>query len=208
MKSILPAGIAPHTCCRVVVFLAAASLAGIAAAQQRRAQSVEVTVLSTMLADTAGIGEWGFSALVVVDGHRILFDTGARPETVLNNVRELKVDLTNVTDVILTHNHGDHTGGLITLRRAVREKNPAALAVTHVGEGIFLKREVGIRGWEPMERVRAGYEGLGGRIIVHDRPVELYPGVWITGPVTRVFPGEKLRHRTRRQGADAGWIVG
>jgi hypothetical protein len=34
-------------------------------------------------------GQWGFAALVVADGHRILFDTGARPDTVLNNVREL-----------------------------------------------------------------------------------------------------------------------
>jgi 7,8-dihydropterin-6-yl-methyl-4-(beta-D-ribofuranosyl)aminobenzene 5'-phosphate synthase len=170
------------------IVLAIVSLANIAVAQQHHVQSVEVKVLSTMLADTEGIGEWGFSAFVIADGHRILFDTGARPETVRNNARELKVDLTNVPDVILSHNHGDHTGGLITLRRAVREKNPAALAVTHVGEGIFLKREVGIRGWEPMERVRAGYEGLGGRMVVHDRPVELYPGVWITGPVTRVFP--------------------
>ena len=75
-------------------------------------------MLSTMLADTDGIGEWGFSALVVADGHRILLDTGARPETVLNNARELKVDLTNVPDVILTHNHGDHTGGLVSLRQA------------------------------------------------------------------------------------------
>jgi len=188
MKSIQPTGVVLHTRWTLAVFLATASLASIAAAQQRRAQSVDVTVLSTMLADTAGIGEWGFSALVVVDGHRILFDTGARPETVLNNVRELKVDLTNVTDVILTHNHGDHTGRLITLRRAVRDKNPAALAVTHVGEGIFLKRDVAIRGWEPMERVRTLYEGLGGRMVVHDSPVELYPGVWITGPVARVFP--------------------
>src|SRR5450432_2120294 len=188
MKSILPTGVVVHTRWTLAVFLATASLASIAAAQQRRAQSVDVTVLSTMLADTAGIGEWGFSALVVVDGHRILFDTGARPETVLNNVRELKGDLTNVTDVILTHNHGDHTGGLITLRRAVRDKNPAALAVTHVGEGIFLKRDVAIRGWEPMERVRKMYEGLGGRMVVHESPVELYPGVWITGPVARVFP--------------------
>jgi 7,8-dihydropterin-6-yl-methyl-4-(beta-D-ribofuranosyl)aminobenzene 5'-phosphate synthase len=65
------------------------SLAGLAAAQQHRVQSVDVKVLSTMLADSAGIGEWGFSALVVADGHRILFDTGARSDTVLNNVREL-----------------------------------------------------------------------------------------------------------------------
>jgi 7,8-dihydropterin-6-yl-methyl-4-(beta-D-ribofuranosyl)aminobenzene 5'-phosphate synthase len=147
-----------------------------------------VKVLSTMLTDMKGIGEWGFSALVVADGHRILLDTGARPETVLNNARELQVDLTNVPDVILTHNHGDHTGGLITLRQAVRDKNPAALAVAHAGEGIFLKREGTRSGWEPMDRVRKRYEALGGKMIVHDRPVELYPGVWITGPVARVYP--------------------
>src|SRR5450759_1861771 len=109
MSSILLASIVSTTRWRLVVFLAMASLATIAAAQQHRVQSVDVKVLSTMLADTDGIGEWGFSALVVADGHRILFDTGARPETVLNNARELKVDLTNVPDAILTHNHGDHT---------------------------------------------------------------------------------------------------
>ncbi|HEX3447961.1 MAG TPA: hypothetical protein VHS97_06885, partial [Isosphaeraceae bacterium] len=48
-----------------------------------RVKSLEVVILSTMLTDRAGIGEWGFSALVVADGRRLLFDTGARPETVL-----------------------------------------------------------------------------------------------------------------------------
>lgn len=188
MRSILPTSIVSTTHRIPAVFLAIASLASVTAAQQHRVQSVDVKVLSTMLADTAGIGEWGFSALVVADGHRILFDTGARPETVLNNARELKVDLTNVPDVILSHNHGDHTGGLITLRRAVRDKNPAALAVTHVGEGIFLKRDGTSLGWEPMNRVRTMYEGLGGRMIVHDIPLQLYPGIWVTGPIARVYP--------------------
>ena len=77
---------------------------------EHRVKSLEVTVLSTMLTDRAGVGEWGFSALVVADGHRILFDTGARPETVLHNARELKIDLSGVTEVILSHHHGDHTG--------------------------------------------------------------------------------------------------
>ena len=85
-----------------------------------RVKSVEVVVLSTMLADRAGIGEWGFSALVTVDGRRLLFDTGARPETVLNNARELEIDLSGVAEVVLSHHHGDHTGGLVTLRRSWR----------------------------------------------------------------------------------------
>ena len=50
-----------------------------------RATQVKVTVLSTMLAGDPGrgIGEWGYSALVEVDGRTLLVDTGARPETVL-----------------------------------------------------------------------------------------------------------------------------
>ena len=46
------------------------------------AREVKVTVLSTMLADS-GFGEWGYSALVEVDGKKVLFDTGANPDTVL-----------------------------------------------------------------------------------------------------------------------------
>lgn len=152
---------------------------------QHRAQSVDVRVLSTMLTDRAGIGEWGFSALVVVDGHRILFDTGARPDTVLINTKALNVDLSNVPDVILTHNHGDHTGGLITLKKSAGAN---ALKTAHAGQGIFWKRDQSLTGWTPMDRVRDEYEKLGGRVVIHDKPVELYPGVWLTGPVPRVYP--------------------
>ena len=84
-----------------------------------KVRSARITILSTMLADTKGVGEWGFAALVEADGHRLLFDTGARPDTVLVNARELGVDLTAVTEVILSHHHRDHTGGLLTLRRAL-----------------------------------------------------------------------------------------
>src|SRR3981081_495018 len=88
------------------------------AAASARVKSLKILVLSTMLADE-GIGEWGFGAVVEVDGHEILFAPGARPETVLQNARELKVELAPATEVILSHNHSDHTGGLLTLRRDV-----------------------------------------------------------------------------------------
>src|SRR6476620_1524297 len=88
-----------------------------------RVQSLKITILSTMLAD-AGVGEWGFSALVEVDGHQFLFDTGARPRTVLENARELNIDLSRVSEVIVSHNHGDHTGGLLTLRQELMKQNP------------------------------------------------------------------------------------
>jgi len=106
-------------------------------------KAAKFTVLSTMLVGTnpsGGIGEWGFSGLLEVDGRRWLIDTGLRAETVLRNAEELRVDLSTITDVVLTHNHGDHTGGLVTLRRELSKKNPQALSRVHVSQGIFLSR--------------------------------------------------------------------
>jgi 7,8-dihydropterin-6-yl-methyl-4-(beta-D-ribofuranosyl)aminobenzene 5'-phosphate synthase len=157
--------------------------------RQERAhvRSLRVTILSTMLADQ-GIGEWGFAALVEADGHRLLFDTGNRPDTVLTNAAELGVELSGVREVILSHNHGDHTGGLLTLRRALAERDPGSLAVAHVGRGIFWDRSGGDPGWPGMPAVKRAYEELGGRVVEHAAPAELHPGVWLTGPVPRVHP--------------------
>src|SRR5271168_2568684 len=105
-------------------------------APRAQIKNLKVTILSTMLADD-GIGEWGFAALVETDGHRVLVDTGARPQTVLQNARELGVDLAGVKEVILTHNHDDHTGGLMTLRRELMKTNPAALSGGHVPTEFF-----------------------------------------------------------------------
>ena len=67
------------------------ALAGVANAKPK---AVKVTIVSTMLSGTPGngIGEWGVAALVEVDGKKILFDTGARPDTALKNVDEMKID--------------------------------------------------------------------------------------------------------------------
>jgi 7,8-dihydropterin-6-yl-methyl-4-(beta-D-ribofuranosyl)aminobenzene 5'-phosphate synthase len=161
---------------------------GLAAEAPQRVAALKITTLSTMLADE-GIGEWGYAALVEADGKRILFDTGARPRTVLDNARELGIDLSSVEDVVLSHNHGDHTGGLVTLRRELATSNPRALARAHVGEGIFARRVspsgVDSNGLLPE---KAAYEASGARFVVHGKAVEIAPGVWLTGPVPRIHP--------------------
>lgn len=154
-----------------------------------RAGDLRVTVLSTMLADAKWVGEWGFAALVESNGRRLLFDTGARPNTVLDNARELGVDLTKVTDLVLSHHHGDHTGGLLTLRRALMKANPDALSRAYVGPGIFLSRP-DATGRETNETVamKAPYEATGGRFVEVAAPTQVFPGGWLTGPVPRTHP--------------------
>ena len=155
------------------------------------ANAVKVTILSTMLAGdpNRGIGEWGFAALLEVDGRKLLMDTGQRAETVLRNASELGIDLSDVSDVVITHNHGDHTAGLVTLRRELGQKNPRALSRVHVARGIFDRRP-GPNGSEGngLLPFKATYEASGGQFIEHAEPIQLMPGVWLTGPVPRQYP--------------------
>ena len=93
------------------------------------ARAVKVTVLSTMLAGNPGrgIGEWGFAALLEVDGRRLLLDTGERPETVLQNAGELGIDLSDVTDLVITHNHGEHSRAGDPSTRTGQEECPGSI---------------------------------------------------------------------------------
>ena len=86
-----------------------------------------------LVGEPSALGEWGFSALVEADGHRILLDTGAHPDTVATNARNLKIDLSGIHEVILTHNHSDLVAGLLTLRREWVKKDPAAMSTVHAG---------------------------------------------------------------------------
>jgi 7,8-dihydropterin-6-yl-methyl-4-(beta-D-ribofuranosyl)aminobenzene 5'-phosphate synthase len=59
--------------------------------------------------------DWGFAALVEINGKRILFDTGDNPEIFAHNVKAAGVDLTKLDFVVMSHRHGDHMGGLTYL---------------------------------------------------------------------------------------------
>ncbi|MDM9631475.1 MBL fold metallo-hydrolase [Robiginitalea aurantiaca] len=170
-----------HQILLIIIVLNSSFLTG----QQDRkpVYELKITTLSTMLTNGKGIGEWGYSALIEVDGRKILFDTGARPETVLNNARELGIDLSDVEDVFLSHNHWDHTGGLLTLREALKKSNPNALKRVHVGDGIFSKR---VNSDNTLLVTKEALEEDNVTFIVYSGQRELFPGVWITGPIQRI----------------------
>lgn len=52
---------------------------------------------------------WGVSFLV---GETVMFDTGEDGGKLLHNMRLLKVAIDKLEVVVLSHDHGDHTGGL------------------------------------------------------------------------------------------------
>ena len=58
------------------------------------------------------LGEHGFSALIEPSGGEpLLFDTG-QGLTLLHNARRMNKDLSLVKQVVISHGHYDHAGGL------------------------------------------------------------------------------------------------
>jgi 7,8-dihydropterin-6-yl-methyl-4-(beta-D-ribofuranosyl)aminobenzene 5'-phosphate synthase len=72
-----------------------------------------VTILYDAFGGKEGLTrDWGFAALVEYGGKRILFDTGNNGAIFARNVRALRVDLSRLDFVVISHRHGDHTSGL------------------------------------------------------------------------------------------------
>lgn len=176
---------------RILIALAlyAASIAAQGADEpgdRHQIRELRITVLSTQVSESIpGLAEWGFAALVEADGRKLLFDTGARPETVLSNARALGIDLSDVEDVVLSHNHQDHTGGLVHLRRVLMETNPRALSRAYVAPDIFAPRRNEPPYWSSMAEKRRQFEALGGEFVLITTPREVMPGLWLTGPPPR-----------------------
>jgi len=57
--------------------------------------------------------DWGFACLVEIGNMPpILFDTGGDGVSLLHNMRELGINPGDIATVVISHAHGDHTGGL------------------------------------------------------------------------------------------------
>ena len=147
--------------------------------------NIRITVLSTMVADYDYLGEWGFSALIESGGEKLLFDTGFRENTVLENAESLRVDLSAVEHVFRSHNHLDHTGGLIRLRETLMSINPKAMQYVHVGKGIFLERVFDGKNWNTFMGYKEKLLSLGVEFIYHESPEEILPNICTTGLVPR-----------------------
>jgi 7,8-dihydropterin-6-yl-methyl-4-(beta-D-ribofuranosyl)aminobenzene 5'-phosphate synthase len=83
--------------------------------------------------------DWGFGCVINTPKGRILFDTGANGDILLNNLKTLEIDVDSIDKVVISHHHYDHAGGLKTFLDKRKDKIPVYL-LTSFPENI--KRDV------------------------------------------------------------------
>ena len=116
--------------------------------------------------------EWGFSALVEYKGHTVLFDTGLDGPSLMGNMEVLGVNPELIEAVVLSHEHGDHTGGL------------QDLLATGIQPDIYIPSAMA--GMVTQEQ-REQYT-----VIEVSDPVEIVPGMFSTGELIGSVPEQGL----------------
>jgi 7,8-dihydropterin-6-yl-methyl-4-(beta-D-ribofuranosyl)aminobenzene 5'-phosphate synthase len=151
--------------------------------------------------DAAMTKDWGYAALVEINGKRILFDTGDDPAVLAKNVKAKGVDLTQIDFVVLSHRHSDHVGGLSYLLSV----NPKVkIYAPKEGFGIFgsdlpskfyrkdesLPAEMRYYNGAPPEIMKFGTVFPGANIQLIDKTTEVAPGITLIALVSDA-PGTK-----------------
>lgn len=151
--------------------------------------------LTTLGENTAGrprvLAEWGLSILVETDDQKILLDTCA-DATVPHNASVLRVDLSTIDRIVLSHGHYDHTGGL----RGVLAETGAVEVVAHpdiwgAKYGVFGER----KRYNGIPFVREELESLGASFTLSRDPVWITDDIVTTGEIPMVTEYEQIDSR-------------
>lgn len=144
---------------------------------------VKITVLVENTAGKNGVlAEHGLAYLIETGGEKILFDTG-QGFVLENNLQKLNIDLSDVSGVVLSHGHYDHTGGLRTALSKI--DRPRVYAHPAAAGPKFSKNPDG--GSHSVAMPEKDRDALQQTDWVRvNGPMELSCGLRLTGPVPRV----------------------
>jgi len=121
---------------------------------------------------------WGFACLIQLEGQTVLFDTGGDGDILLENMAALGLDPRQAGTVVLSHIHGDHTGGL------------EALLALDTHPTVYVPQSF-------PETFKDGLSGLAdGREVTG--PAKILPGLYTTGEVGTKIQEQALAVETSR----------
>jgi 7,8-dihydropterin-6-yl-methyl-4-(beta-D-ribofuranosyl)aminobenzene 5'-phosphate synthase len=153
-------------------------------------RSLKITTLAENSAQSILLGQWGLSFLLeLVDGkdndRKIVFDTGLNKRALLHNMKSLKMDLSDVDCVVLSHGHLDHTSATAEIVNKAGDvkvyAHPHTFLPRFHKDKAGKRRQLGVPKGEGIAEI----EKAGGRVLLTSKPTEIVPGVWTTGQIER-----------------------
>jgi len=161
-------------------------------------KKLKITTIADNLVLRAGLwGQWGLSYLLELTDskgvpRKVLFDTANDKEPFLYNIEKLKLDLNDLDAIILSHGHSDHT--VATIEAVEMAGGCPVYAHPHCFLPRYYETKEGKRtkGGVPEGQGVSDIEKVGGKVVLTEKPVEVVPGLWTTGEVSRVNDFEKV----------------
>ena len=147
------------------------------------------------------LGEHGLSMLVESNDARFLIDTG-ESSAALHNLRLLGISPASLDFITISHGHHDHTGGLFHILSEAGRKMPV-----YLHPAAFKPRYAagqGERRFAGMPHRRELLTALGADWRFVEAPVQLLPGMWLSGEVPRATAYETGDQRLIAAGESAG----
>jgi len=154
--------------------------------------AVRITTLSENSAQLDFLGEWGLSILVETEGCRVLLDTGQKMAAVYN-ADLMGIDLSTIDKIVLSHAHGDHTGGL---REVLRRAKKGIEVVAH--PDIWIPRYVRFGEayrFVGMPFLREDLESFGASFTLTGKPFKISDEIMTTGEIEMVADYETIDDR-------------
>ena len=132
------------------------------------------------LEGTSLIGAKGFAVLIEIGSKKVLFDTGRRGRYLLHNMMFLDVKPEEINELVISHGHTSHTGGLYELLKS-RE---APLNVYAPSSAVYAGKMFGPKGINIPEEVSgkavisevSDWTELEGKLFV-SRPIDIGGGL-------------------------------
>jgi len=126
---------------------------------------------------------WGFGCVITGAEKTILLDTGGDGPMLLNNMEKLAIEPKTIDTIVLSHIHGDHTGGL----QSFLEKNSDVT--------IYLPKSF-------PKKFKDNVASCGAKIVEVDQSLKICENVYSTGQLGVLIREQSLIIRT-----EAGLIV-
>ncbi len=156
------------------------------------------------------------TAVVAGEKLTVLFDAGPDPYAIERNGGHLGIAFGDIDALVLSHGHFDHSEGMLTALRMIREAGGERQIPLYVHPGAFVERALRLRDGTilPLQAVPS-VEALqrgGARVLTSAAPEEILNGVfYLSGEIPRRSFERGLKGHLRR--SDAGnweedpWIL-